>query len=727
MKDTGIFLFVLAVAGVLSAWGILLAFRARRKATQALRIQKAHFQQLFENSPEGIVMLDPDGFVVKANQSFEKLFQYRLDELKGMYLSSLITPGGSRGLTTRRVILGEKTFQKEAVRKRKDGTLIYVSIVSYPAGFKGDWMGVYEIYNDITERKEAEHEVRKLNEGLEQRVADRTAQLEALNKLLKDAIRRANQMALKAEAANKAKSEFLANMSHEIRTPMNGVIGMTSLLLDTEMTAEQREYAENIRNSADFLLSLINDILDFSKIEAGQLSLETVDFDLTAAVEETVEMVAGRAYEKGLELTCLINPDVPQRVCGDPGRLRQVLLNLMGNAVKFTKKGEVAVRVSLEAETESEMTLGFVVHDTGIGIPTDHMDRLFKSFSQVDASMTRRYGGSGLGLAISKQLAELMGGGVGVESEPGKGSRFRFTVKLRKEPPDEKASVPYAGDLRGKRFLLVDDSTHTTSRLIVKKFLEPRGCALDEALDGRQALHILRRARRNPPYDAVLVDLEKDGEALGSRIRSEPRFRRLPLVLLRSFHQRNDSGRLKEQDFTVHLTKPLRRRPFYEALAQALAFASRKDKRTVEAEAASVREEGPSRKVRVLLAEDNAINQRVALRMLEKAGYEAWAVHNGREALAALEKTPYDIVLMDVQMPEMDGLEATRLIRDPASRVLDHQVPVIAMTAHAMKGDRERCLEAGMDDYIPKPVRRESLLEAIERRLKAEDSSNARP
>ena len=598
---------------------------------------------------------------------------------------------------------GKKDFDTEFRVVWRDGTIHNIrarALVQRDAS--GKPLRMIGTNWDITAHKRAEEELQKSNQFLEKATA------------------LANDMRLEAETANVAKSEFLANMSHEIRTPMNGIIGMTGLLLDTQLDEEQRRYAEIVRTSGESLLVLINDILDFSKIEAKKLDLEILDFDLAILLDDFAAALAMRAQEKGLELLCAPDLDVPLLLRGDPGRLRQILANLTGNAIKFTTVGEVVVRVALVESNENDVLLRFSVRDTGIGIPADKIHRLFEKFSQADASTTRKYGGTGLGLAISKQLAELLGGTIGVHSEEGKWTEFWFTARFAQQAEGVQGQHHPPAALDGVRALIVDDNP--TSRKILFLRMVSWGMHPTETEDAPSALKLLDQAvDEGDPFHMVLIDMQMpdiDGETLGRVIKANPRLGDIHMVMLTSIGALGETRRFEEAGFAAYATKPIRHQELKDLLSRALLErdgGKRLPPPIVTRQLArETRQNGfTNSKVRILLVEDNITNQQVALGILKKFGLRSDAVANGVEALKALEILPYNLVLMDVQMPEMDGIEATGHIRNRQSNVLDHDIPIVAMTANAMQGDREACLHAGMNDYIAKPVSRQALAEVL--------------
>ncbi len=656
----------------------------RRLTEWQLEERKSFLNSVITNSPVGIVATGTDGAVQMCNPAFEKLFRYRQEDISGRFLVDLISNKELRAeLSSNQKSVSEgRTTHIVAQRSRSDGTLVDVEAFAVPIFAEGVMTGALALYLDVTDRKRAEAALWQAKEA--------------------------------AEAASRAKSEFLANMSHEIRTPMNGIIGMTDLALDTSLSAEQREYLSMVKSSAHSLLTLINDILDFSKIEAGKLELEKIDFQLKPSLGETLKALALRAHSKNLELTWRVAPDVPEFLKGDMGRLRQILVNLVGNAVKFTEQGEVAVDVEKDSEDEEGVLLHFRVRDSGIGIPLEKQEMIFEAFTQADSSSTRNYGGTGLGLAITSRLVNLIGGKLWVESDPGKGSTFHFTGYFgfadRHAQPLEFADPEV---LSGLRILAVDDNQ--TNRTILVEMLSAWGVQPDAAAGGKAALELLSLAhRQGQPFRLVITDMqmpEMDGCNLSEEIRRSPEFGEVPILLLTSSVGLGEAARCRQLAVAGYLTKPVQPSELLDAILAALstsAVAPRPAPPTHD----PVQDNTP--RLKVLLAEDNAVNRKLATTLLEKRGHTVVVTVNGRQALEALQRDRPDLVLMDVQMPVMDGIEAMRAIRTNEQSTGGH-LPIIALTAHAMKGDRERCIAAGADDYVTKPIRVAELLAVMNR------------
>ncbi len=697
LGGAGIFVF-LCVAIVLSQkihWQMRELRRVREEAQQAVMAKLEGETQLRrlasfpEGNPNPVIEVDHDGRIQYMNPAARLMYEQHSDD-SGSHplihdLSEIIDElkiGYSQSYDREFAIAGS----------------IYEQKISYLSDI--ETLRVYS--TDITERKRNEEELVGAKE--------------------------------RAEAAAKAKSEFLATMSHEIRTPMNGVIGMTGLLLETPLTEQQHHLADTVRSSGEALLTIINDILDFSKIEAGKLDLELIDFDLRGALEETLELISSKASEKQLELIGLISAQVPTELRGDPGRLRQILLNLIGNAIKFTEHGEVIVQVQLVSEASAAVVLRIEVSDTGIGIQADAKEKLFTSFSQADSSTTRKYGGTGLGLAICKQLVKRMHGDIGVESTPGEGSTFWLTIQLEKQlvqPP----LVSHA-HLQGLRICIVDE--HPANRHLLATYADNWGMEWVEAATVLEALQSLTEATQEGyPFDLVVIGMTlvgRDELMLARTIKSTPSLQSIRLVLITTIGYRGDGAASREAGFDGYLTKPIRRQCLYDCLTVVMGHQAQKDEtlRTSLVTKHSLNESKIQGTIRILVADDHRVNQQLAVMMLERLGYRADVVANGHEAVEAIGRVAYTMVLMDCQMPEMDGYEATRKIREIESRkqkadseqeTMNHEaqvttrLPIIAMTANAMQGDRDKCLAAGMDDYVTKPIAQKELAIMIEKWL----------
>ena len=669
-------------------------------AASFAHISHAQLLEAIDSLSEGFALYDTDDCLVLCNQQYRDVFHTDVDDLMGKRFEEIM-----RGLVDRGLVPAAKE-NKEVWLKQRVAQHLFPPGPHIHHHQDGRWrqinerriegVGIVAIYADITALKQAEMEM-------------------AL------AIEKAQQARVDAEAANRAKSAFLATMSHEIRTPMNGVVGMISLLLDTSLTSEQQEYAETVLRSAESLLSIINDILDFSKIEADKVELEQIDFQLQLIVEDVLGLLAEQAYGKGLELANLIEGTIPDWLVGDPVRLRQILTNLVGNAVKFTDCGNVIVYITLESDSVQDIVIRVAVVDTGIGISTDVQAQLFQAFIQADSTTTRKYGGTGLGLAICKRLVEMMGGTIGIESAPGQGSTFWFTARLAKRPGHIAMANNERMNFQGLRVLCVEPNP--TNRTLLEAQLTGWGLQVDCIEGEAHALHHLRLGcQEGRPYALAMVasQLQQiDGMALGHAIKSDAALSAVRLILFAPHGCRRDDDEMRQAGFDAYLVKPLRQSQFFDCLATLIGM------QASASIAPAIRQQmvdfQAPEGVRILLVEDNVVNQRVAKRIIERIGCRVDIAENGYQALAALESKGYDCILMDCQMPEMDGYQTTTAIRLKEAQT-GHYVPIIAMTADAMPGDRERCLAAGMDDYISKPVKPKTLAALLQKYFPQPDS-----
>lgn len=675
----------------------------RERAEEHLRESEERYRELVDNSLGLICTHDTEGRLLSVNPAWARSLGYEAEELTGRLLSDFIAPEANHLMSAYLGQLLETGAASGLMRViRKDGAELVWSFNNTLLQAANRTPYVLGHAQDVTELKHMEHKL------AEARAA--------------------------AHESARLKSEFLANMSHEIRTPMNGVIGMTNLMLDTNLTPEQRNFAETIQSSSESLMGIINDILDFSKIEAGKLQFETVDFDLRHSVESVIELFAEMAHKKRVELVSLVDSNVTASLRGDPGRLRQILTNLIGNAVKFTERGEVFARVTEDNDTEGVVALRFSVTDSGIGIGRAAQAWLFQAFTQADGSITRKYGGTGLGLAITKQLVELMGGEIGVESEEGKGSTFWFTSRFEKQPAEARIETVPRAHLEGLRVLVVDDNQ--TNRRILVHQTASWGMFTQEAESGARALGMLRDAsERGEPFDVAVLDLkmpQMDGFTLARAIKNDKTIPPMRLVLMPSFGQRGHGRKAQEAGIAAYLIKPVRQSEFFDCLAVVMGEPQKTSDAASEAHTTiklvtrhTLEEAAHGAGVRLLIAEDNLANQKVILSQIKHLGYQADVVANGTDALEALARVPYELVLMDCHMPKMDGLTATAEIRRREGG--ERHTPIIAVTANTMQGARERCLDAGMDDYLAKPVRQQELADALARWIThrpAKDSSS---
>jgi PAS domain S-box-containing protein len=666
----------------------------------AVHRSEAWFRSLIENATDLITVIDGDGAVLYESPSALRVLGHKSQSTERRHVSEFVHPDDLHQLLQVTAETGVKSVVSTLELRFRLGNGEYGVFESSLRNLLGDSAvnGIVMNSRDITARLLAEQEIRKLNADLERRVAERTAELQSAKSA--------------AELANRLKSEFLANMSHEIRTPMNGILGMTELALDTEITIEQREYLTTVKASADALLDILNDILDFSKIEAGRLDLDLIPFNLRKHMMQTTKPLALRAHQKGLELNCDIHPDVPDELIADPTRLRQIIVNLIGNAIKFTERGEITLTISAESLSPDHVTLHITVRDTGIGIPLDKQKLVFEAFAQADGSTARKFGGTGLGLTISSRLVNLMGGRIWLESEPGKGSCFHLVIQAA---VGRAVAVERAEESRllGLRVMVIDDNL--TNLRILEGMVERWGMEPFIASSGAEALARFRSGSlKDHPIELLLIDANMpvmDGFDVVESIRSLANPDPPAIMMLTSSGQRGDAARCRELGIAAYLVKPIMQSQLLHAILTVLGAKSsaRQPQSLVTRHSLSESQKSLS----VLLAEDNAINQRLASRLIEKRGHVVMIASNGLQVLSALEKRAFDVIIMDVSMPEMDGLEATAAIR-AKEKVSGGHIPIIAVTAHAMSGDRERFLAAGMDGYVSKPIQTKELFEVID-------------